>query len=154
MTRMNRLSMMFVTSIMKMMKNTGAMVEPHVLPGMQSGPVFIVSYIILFQSSPVDMEKSSEKLMWKFVKFLYSSMTLPSNTSKNIVLPSTAMIKKISMSRMNTLMRESTDMAMVLRSDYRPLFLLARRSTRLTLSTRKTLASCGPTDKISLPESS
>ena len=62
MTRMNRLSMMLETSMMNIMKNTGAIGEPHVLPGIQSADVFIVSYMIRFQSSPVDMEKSSEKL--------------------------------------------------------------------------------------------
>ena len=33
------------------------------------------SYIIRFQSSPVDIEKSKEKLIWKLVKFFHSSMT-------------------------------------------------------------------------------
>jgi len=67
---MKRFSMMFVTSMMKIMKKIGAIGEPHVLPGMQSGANLIVSYMIRFQSSPVDIEKSSEKLMWKLVKFL------------------------------------------------------------------------------------
>ena len=67
------------------------------------------SNMILFQSSPVEMEKSSEKLMWKLVKFFHSLITTPEVTSKNSEFPSTAMMKKISISRIKTLMRELTD---------------------------------------------
>lgn len=62
MTRMKRFSMMFVTSMMKERKNMGAMDEPQVLPGMQSGGNLMQSNMIRFQSSPVDIEKSNEKL--------------------------------------------------------------------------------------------
>ena len=62
MTRMNKLSIMLETIMMNDRKKTGAIVDPQVFPGMQSGPVCIVSYIILFQSSPVDIENSKEKL--------------------------------------------------------------------------------------------
>ena len=108
--------MMFDTIMMKVRKKMGAIEVPQDSPGMQLGDVFIVSYIILFQSSPVPIEKRSEKLRWKLVKFLYSSMTLPDLISKNIVFPSTAKMKKISMRRMNTLKSESTDIMIVLRS--------------------------------------
>ena len=69
MTRMKRFSIMLLTIMMNDRKNTGAIGEPHVLPEMQFGGTSMQSYMILFQSSPVDMEKSSKKLMWKFVKF-------------------------------------------------------------------------------------
>ena len=148
MTKMNRLSITLLTIRLKERKKIGAMVEPHVLSGMQSGGNLIVSYMILFQSSPVDMEKSKEKLMWKLVKFLCSLITFPSYTSANIVLPSTAMMKKINIKRMNTLTSESIDIIIVFNSFCRSLYCPARRRTRLTLNTRKTLASYGPTDRI------
>ena len=141
MTKINRFSMIFETIMMNDRKKTGAMEMPHVLSGMHSGDVSIVSYMILFQSSPVDIEKRSEKLIWKLVKFLNSSMTSPSYTSKNMVLPSTALMKKMSISRMKTLNRESTDIMIVLRRAWRPLALPARRRTRLTRKTLRTLAS-------------
>ena len=52
---MNRLSMICVTIIMNERKKSGANVDPPLL-------VSIQSYIILFQSSPVDIENSKEKL--------------------------------------------------------------------------------------------
>ena len=62
---------MFVTIIMKHMKKSGASpVDTQFFPGMQSGSTCIQSYMILFQSSPVDIENNSEKLWWKLVKFL------------------------------------------------------------------------------------
>ena len=48
--------------MMNVKKNTGAIEEPQVRPSMQSGGKRIVSNIIRFQSSPVEIEKSSEKL--------------------------------------------------------------------------------------------
>ena len=65
---------------MKERKKTGAILEPHVFPSMQSGANLIQSYIMRFQSSPVEIEKSKEKLIWKFVKFFHSSITTPSFT--------------------------------------------------------------------------
>jgi len=62
MTKMNKFNIMLETIMMNERKKTGAMVDPHVLPGIHPGPVFIVSYIILFQSSPVDIENNREKL--------------------------------------------------------------------------------------------
>ena len=57
--------------MMKDRKKIGAMPEPQVSPDMQlSSGSLQQSYIILFQSSPVEMEKRREKLWWKFVKFL------------------------------------------------------------------------------------
>ena len=53
--------MILLTIIMNDKKKTGAMLEPQVLPGIQFGGTSIVSYIILFQSSPVEIEKSREK---------------------------------------------------------------------------------------------
>ena len=70
--------MMLETIMLKVRKKSGAIPEPQVLSGMQSAEVSIVSYMILFQSSPVEIENRSEKLIWKLVKFLYSSMTSPS----------------------------------------------------------------------------
>ena len=62
--------MMLETIMLKVRKNSGAMPEPQVLSGMHSGVVSIVSYMILFQSSPVEIENRSEKLIWKLLKFL------------------------------------------------------------------------------------
>ena len=62
MTRMNKLSIMLVTSIMKQMKKRGARDEPQLTPGSHPGGVFKQSYIITFQSSPVDIAKSIMKL--------------------------------------------------------------------------------------------
>ena len=59
MTRIKRLSMMLLTIILKLRKKTGAIEFPHVLPGMQLGGVRMQSYIMIFQSSPVDIEKRS-----------------------------------------------------------------------------------------------
>jgi hypothetical protein len=57
-----------------------------------------------------------------------------------MVFPRTAMMKKISMSRIVTFKRESTDIMIVLSRDCRPLYLPARRRTRLTRKTLSTLA--------------
>lgn len=50
---------MLLTIILKLRKKTGAIEFPHVLPGMQLGGVRMQSYIMIFQSSPVDIEKRS-----------------------------------------------------------------------------------------------
>ena len=44
------------------MKNNGARDVPQVFPGMQFGSNLMQSYMILFQSSPVDIENNREKL--------------------------------------------------------------------------------------------
>ena len=77
---MNRFSMTLVTTMMNVRKKTGAIDEPQVLSGTQSGGSRIVSNMILFQSSPVEIEKSREKLRWKLLKFLNSLMASPSVT--------------------------------------------------------------------------
>ena len=117
MTRMKRLSMMCVTIRMNDRKKTGAMLVPHVLPGIQSGSVRMQSYMILFQSSPVEIAKSNWKLMWKFVKFFHSSMTTPSSMSAKRLLPSTALMKKTSISKKNTFTSDEKDMDMVFSKD-------------------------------------
>ena len=108
--------MMLLTSMLKNRKNTEAIGEPHVFPGMQSGAVLLQSYMTLFQSSPVEIENNIIKLLWKSVKFLYTLITLPSVTLLNMLFPRTAMIKKMSISRMKTLIRESTDITIVFSS--------------------------------------
>ena len=54
--------MTLVTTMMNVRKKTGAIDEPQVLSGIQSGGNRIQSYMNLFQSSPVAIEKSREKL--------------------------------------------------------------------------------------------
>ena len=125
---------------MKDRKKRGAKPVPQVFPSMQSEEVFMQSYMILFQSSPVEIEKSNSKLRWKLVKFFHSSITFPSVTLKKSELPKTAIMKKMSISKMNTLISDDTDIWMVFKSDYKPLYLPASLKTRLTLSTRSTLA--------------
>ena len=62
MTKMKRLSITLVTSMMKIMKNSGASGEPQFNPGVHSGSVSKQSYMTLFQSSPVATENKSMKL--------------------------------------------------------------------------------------------
>ena len=102
------------------MKYAGARLLPHVSPSMQSGSVCVQSYMILFQSSPVDMENSRRKLLSKTVKFLYSLIATPFFTPLNINYPSVAKIKKKSIRSMNTLKRAVAENRIVLNSDYRP----------------------------------
>jgi len=54
--------MTLLTTMMKVRKKTGAILEPQLTSGSHSGGNRIVSYMIRFQSSPVEIEKSSEKL--------------------------------------------------------------------------------------------
>lgn len=58
----------------------------------------------------------------------------------NIVFPRTAIMKKINISRIKTLNKESTDITIVFKSDKSSLFLPANLKTRVTLITRITLA--------------
>lgn len=129
------------------MKNSGAKTLPPL-------PVSLQSNMIRFQSSPVEIEKSSEKLWWKLVKFFQSLITSPSVTLPNRVLASTAMMKKINIRRMKTLISEPTDIWMVFNSNYRRFCSPAKRKIRLTRSTRSTRANCGPTVRIWLYDSS
>ena len=133
-TRTKRFSIICVTSKMKERKKRGAMLEPPL-------PVSIQSNMNRFQSSPVEIEKSRDRLRWKFVKFFHSLIASPSTTLWKNLAPKTAMMKKMSISSINTLSRSSTDIWIVLSRDCRPLYWLANRSTRLTLSTLRTRAS-------------
>jgi len=54
--------MMLLTIMLNERKNIAAIPEPHVSPEMQSGSRRPQSYMILFQSSPVEMENNNEKL--------------------------------------------------------------------------------------------
>ena len=62
-------------------------------------------------------------------------------TSGNRVFPKTDMIKKMSIKRRNTLKSESTDIMIVLSKDWSDSYLPASLRIRVTLNTRKTLAS-------------
>lgn len=68
----NKFSMTYVQIITKDIKKTGEYVIPQVYPGMQSDRVFIVSYIIVGQSSPVDILRSIIRACEKLVKFIYT----------------------------------------------------------------------------------
>ena len=99
------------------MKYMGARLLPQVSPSMQSGGVWRQSYIIRFQSSPVEIEKSRRKLRSKTVKFLYSLMTSPLLTPRNMNWPRVAKMKKKSIRSMKTLRRADADSKIVLNSD-------------------------------------
>lgn len=53
------------------MKKNGANPVPQFLPGTQYLSVFIVSYMIVGQSSPVDIRNKMIKADEKFLKFIY-----------------------------------------------------------------------------------
>jgi hypothetical protein len=84
---------------------------------MQSGAVKLQSYMILFQSSPVEIEKSRRKLRSKTVKFLYSLIAYPVFTPLNMNCPSVARMKKKSIKSMKTLIRAEIEYKMVLKRD-------------------------------------
>ena len=111
------------------------------------------SYIAAGQFSPVERTKIKMKPMWKTLKFLYcGSMLYRVNESSDSVTfwnrdtPSTENMKKISINSAVTLSRDETDIWMVINRACRPSFLPASLSTRDTLSTLNTRASCGATD--------
>ena len=106
---------------MKDMKYTAAYSLPQVSPAIQSGAVLLQSYMILFQSSPVEIEKSKRKLRSKTVKFLYSLMARPDLTPLNMNCPRVAKMKKNSIRSMKTLIRAETEYRIVLNKDWRPL---------------------------------
>ena len=70
-----------------------------------------------FQSSPVEIEKSSKKERSKTVKFLYSLMTSPYLTPLNMNWPSVARMKKKSIKSMNTLNSGVIERTIVLNRD-------------------------------------
>lgn len=71
-------------------KNKGDNPVPQFTPFMQSGEVFIVSYIIVGQSSPVTHLKRIIIAIPKLLKFIYSFIYTPSVISPNIFTPKTA----------------------------------------------------------------
>ena len=122
------------------MKKIGAKEVPQVLPCSQFGGVSIVSYINIFQFSPVEMTNSVKNDYPKSLKFLMSEMTSPSvNDEKK----NTAKIEKINrtnISSKNTFDNGPTDKVIVCIKAYRSLFLPASLITLVTLNTLKILA--------------
>lgn len=86
---------------------------PQVSSGTQLGGVLLQSNMILFQSSPVVMAKSSKKALKKLLKFLRSSITSPDLTFPNINTPSIENIKNMSISSINTLKSTGMENIMV-----------------------------------------
>ena len=105
-----------------------------------STSVLLQSNMILFQSSPVETANMRMKADVKSPKFLRLPITSPSVTSPNQKLPDTANMKKISMSRPNTLARDGIENMIVWIIAYNP---AANLRSLVTLSTLNTLASCG-----------
>lgn len=68
---MKRFSITYLEIIIKQKKNKGANEVPQLKPEMQSELVFIVSYISIPQSSPLEILKSSKSADPKFLKFEY-----------------------------------------------------------------------------------
>ena len=99
------------------MKYAGAHAFPHVSPGTQLGSTLEQSYMILFQSSPVETAKRRRKLVSNTVKFLYSLITSPYLTPLNMNWPRVARMKKKSIRSMNTLNSAEIDSIIVLNSD-------------------------------------
>jgi len=100
--------------------------------------------MILFQSSPVEIAKSSKKALSNVVKFLSSIRTFPYFTLLNMKLPMIENIKKISIKSKITLESEGMENMIVCKMACRPSALPARRRTLVTLRTLIILASCGP----------
>ena len=84
---------------------------------MQSGSTLLQSYMMRFQSSPVEIEKSSKKERSKTVKFLYSLITSPYLTPLNMNWPSVAKMKKKSIKSMKTLNSGVIERTIVLNRD-------------------------------------
>ena len=124
---------------------------PHVSFGTQSGGYLLQSYMILFQSSPVETAKRRRNELEKLLKFLRSSITSPDLTILNMKTPKIENIKNISINNKKTFKSDGIENMIVYIIACRP---SAFPASLITLVTRKTLitrASCGPALNHSIP---
>jgi hypothetical protein len=110
---MNRFSITKVQMTMNDKKYKGAMSVPHVFFGIHYSEVSMVSYIILFQSSPVETLSNIIIANPKLLKLVYLSMISPSLMLPNTKTPSTAKMKKINIRSENTFNREGREKVIV-----------------------------------------
>ena len=99
---------------MKEMKKRGARLVPQLKPEMQEGEVFMQSYIINYQSSPVDNLKSTIRADPKLLKLRYSSSSItPVLIPLNMNTPRMEKIKRTRINKANTFNRDDIEKVIV-----------------------------------------
>lgn len=144
MTRINKFNITFCTKSTKTMKKAGENEVPQVSPWTQFGAVMLVSYMSMFQFSPVAITKRNKNDCPKSLKLWYSSITFPSLREPKKKTANIENMNSTSTKSKKTLASADTDKVIVCIKACKPSFLLANLTILVTLMTLIIRASYGP----------